>query len=145
MSIRRLSLEKYLYFSLNSKTFEIQLYFLENNYLFTCWESWHGLVLCENFSVMELVDAAIPPQHLEPYKQTILGVEGVKVGRFQVSGLTTSFFWFFFFFGPFLFIVSFNDIFVAKYRVIITSEEDELDQICTSMWMLRSVGSHLFS
>ncbi|XP_057782377.1 metal tolerance protein C1 isoform X2 [Salvia miltiorrhiza] len=28
--------------------------------------------------VMELVDAAIPSQQLEPYKQTILGVEGVK-------------------------------------------------------------------
>lgn len=41
---------------------------------------------------MELVDAAIPPQHLEPYKKTILGVEGVKVGRFQVASITTSLF-----------------------------------------------------
>lgn len=32
-----------------------------------------------NFSVMELVDAAIPAQHLEPIKQTILQTEGVKV------------------------------------------------------------------
>ncbi|KAL1542660.1 Metal tolerance protein C1 [Salvia divinorum] len=29
-------------------------------------------------SILELVDAAIPSQHLEPYKRTILGVEGVK-------------------------------------------------------------------
>ncbi|KAH6810140.1 Cation efflux family protein [Perilla frutescens var. hirtella] len=29
-------------------------------------------------SIMELVDAAIPSQHLEPYKRTILEVEGVK-------------------------------------------------------------------
>ncbi|PIN02363.1 Mitochondrial Fe2+ transporter MMT1 [Handroanthus impetiginosus] len=29
-------------------------------------------------SILELVDAAILPQHLEPYKHTILGVEGVK-------------------------------------------------------------------
>lgn len=29
-------------------------------------------------SILELVDAAIPPETLEPYKHTILGVEGVK-------------------------------------------------------------------
>ncbi|KAL0371420.1 UNVERIFIED_CONTAM: Metal tolerance protein C1 [Sesamum angustifolium] len=29
-------------------------------------------------SILELVDAAVPSQHLEPYKHTILGVEGVK-------------------------------------------------------------------
>ncbi|KAI3449519.1 hypothetical protein Pfo_006184 [Paulownia fortunei] len=29
-------------------------------------------------SIVELVDAAVPSQHLEPYKHTILGVEGVK-------------------------------------------------------------------
>lgn len=31
------------------------------------------------FSVLELVDAAIPAQQLEPIRQTILQVEGVKV------------------------------------------------------------------
>lgn len=50
------------------------------------------LVLYGQFSVMELVDAAIPSQHLEPYKQTILGVEGVKVGTFQIPNRTASFF-----------------------------------------------------
>lgn len=30
-------------------------------------------------SVMELVDAAVPVQQLEPIKQTILQVDGVKV------------------------------------------------------------------
>ncbi|KAL2535314.1 Metal tolerance protein C1 [Forsythia ovata] len=29
-------------------------------------------------SILELVDAAVPSQHLEPFKHTILGVEGVK-------------------------------------------------------------------
>ncbi|KAK4418164.1 Metal tolerance protein C1 [Sesamum alatum] len=29
-------------------------------------------------SILELVDAAVPSQHLDPYKHTILGVEGVK-------------------------------------------------------------------
>ncbi|KAL0419999.1 UNVERIFIED_CONTAM: Metal tolerance protein C1 [Sesamum radiatum] len=33
--------------------------------------------------ILELVDAAVPSQHLEPYKHTILGVEGVKVDPFS--------------------------------------------------------------
>lgn len=66
-----------------------QLYFWENHYL---REFWHGFVPCGQFSIMELVDAAIPSQHLEPYKRTILGVEGVKVGRFRIPSRTTSLF-----------------------------------------------------
>lgn len=32
-----------------------------------------------SISVLELVDAAIPVEHLEPIRETILQVEGVKV------------------------------------------------------------------
>lgn len=38
--------------------------------VFGCWTQ---------FSVLELVDAAIPAKHLDPIKQTIVQVEGVKV------------------------------------------------------------------
>lgn len=34
---------------------------------------------------MELVDAAIPSKHLDPVRQTILQVEGVKVCYIQMS------------------------------------------------------------
>lgn len=51
------------------------------------------------FSILELVDAAIPSQHMEPYKHTILGVDGVKASKFQISGKITSFFLFKFIFG----------------------------------------------
>lgn len=42
------------------------------------------------FSVMELVDAAIPLQQLDPVRETILKVEGVKVcSRWLKGGCTT--------------------------------------------------------
>lgn len=34
-----------------------------------------------HFSILELVDAAIPADQIDPVKQTILQVEGVKVIR----------------------------------------------------------------
>lgn len=40
---------------------------------------WWILFFFSLFSVLELVDAAIPAQQLEPIRQTILQVEGVKV------------------------------------------------------------------
>ncbi|KAL2238958.1 UNVERIFIED_CONTAM: Metal tolerance protein C1 [Sesamum indicum] len=36
-------------------------------------------------SILELVDAAVPSQHLEPYRHTILGVDGVKAKFHLVS------------------------------------------------------------
>jgi hypothetical protein len=50
---------------------------IENNF------SWFSMnVMCSFgpiFSVLELVDAAIPAQELDPIKQTILQTESVKV------------------------------------------------------------------
>lgn len=37
---------------------------------------------CPHFSVLELVDAAIPAELLDPMKQTIVQVEGVKVSGY---------------------------------------------------------------
>lgn len=42
-----------------------------------------SILTISNFSILELVDAAVPSQQLEPFKKTILGVEGVKVSQFQ--------------------------------------------------------------
>lgn len=46
-----------------------------------------------SFSVLELVDAAIPSQLMEPYRQAILQVEGVKVCQFESLWRMRSLIW----------------------------------------------------
>lgn len=50
-------------------------------------------LLFVEYSVLELVDAAVPSQALEPFKHTILGVEGVKVSYISYSTLDFPFLW----------------------------------------------------
>lgn len=46
------------------------------------WQRWISMFDCFwYFSVLELVDAAIPLQELDPFRQTIQQVEGVKASQ----------------------------------------------------------------
>lgn len=49
---------------------------------FQVWQFLHFWHAFWWSSILELVDAAIPSQQLDLYKQTILQVEGVKVSNF---------------------------------------------------------------
>lgn len=43
------------------------------------WLTWLTLFVAQTCSIVELVDAAVPQQQLDPHRETILQVEGVKV------------------------------------------------------------------